>query len=350
MKKVEAFRNGEETAGVKHGLRRLSPILPSFLPQKYYIIAARPAMGKTAYGAVELPLTVRDQGHSVGIEELEMPHEELTLRMFASKSKINSRKIEHGSMTDDEIAIFDTARDDLSGMDGKEKGDVWIDDQSRYDTECNAMARQMVFKLMCEMIVRDYLTLAKSRKKHDRRDLAVGDIARQAKDMAKALNIPWVDLAQLGRKIEDRAVRIPELADLRESGEIEQHADVVITIYTPANYGPEYFRRAHPETYDRYKIRFGPDAQEWLEKLCRLDVLKHRGGRMGHCWVYFDKPTSRFYDIPDDHYGLVDDEDAEHGKPAESPTLTSSEGHQLPVFTPREVVMAEKNDGKKFPF
>jgi replicative DNA helicase len=350
MIKVESFRGGNEISGLRHNLRRLAPILPSFMPQKYYILAARPAMGKTAQGAVALPLAIRDNGDNVGIIELEMPWEELVLRMFANKSEINSRKIEHGSMTDAEIIDFNRACDNLGRLDGEHsRGEILMDDQSRYDTECNAMARQMVYKMGAKMIARDYLTLTLTRKRHDRRDLAVGDMARQAKDMAKALNIPWMDLAQLGRKIEDRSVKIPELADLRESGEIEQHADVVMTLYTPANYGPEYFKRAHTETYSRYKMRFGEQAKEWLSKLCRIDVLKHRGGKLGHCWVYFDKATSRFYDVPDDHYGLIDDDDAEKGAAIHEREPITEQADKYPVIKPRQVI-TEENDGIEFPF
>ena len=324
MDKVEAFRKGEKQSGISTGLTKLDELLGGWKSKKLYTIAARPAMGKTTFAAIHAPMAARKENVKSGVISKEMPWEELLMKYCAYEGEIDSRKIDEGSMNDSELEVFRSVIDRLmkgaKSIIGKIKRlftsaenaaknavqKVWgifIEDKISNDVEVRAMVRQMVRKYGIGMLIDDYVQITTTKKRYDREDIFIGEVCRMAKEQAKALDIPYLLLCQLRREVEDRAVRVPIMRDLSKSAGIEQNSDVIITLYCPMNYGEDYFKHAHSDIFEAFCIA-GKDFK--LKNLCRIDVLKHRGGKIGMFWCYFVKETGRFTDIPESEYSLIE--------------------------------------------
>jgi replicative DNA helicase len=170
----------------------------------------------------------------VGAFSLEMSKEQLSLRMLSSEARIDSSKMRGGFLSESELARINRAAGALYDL------PVYIDDSPAISAlEIRAKARRMKMEKGLGLVIVDYLQLMRGRATAERREIEISEISRSLKALAKELNIPVVALSQLNRRVEDRSNRRPLLSDLRESGAIEQDADVIIFIYRDELYNKE---------------------------------------------------------------------------------------------------------------
>ena len=188
-------------------------------------------MGKTAL-ALNLCLNAAlGQGVPVGVFSLEMSAQQLVTRMMAIEAKVPLSKLRRYELDDDDWSRLE------GRLDGLAAASIYIDDSAALTTlELRARARRLHARHGLGLIVVDYLQLMRSSRRTDSRELEISDISRSLKALAKELNIPVIALAQLNRKVEERADKRPLLSDLRESGAIEQDADVILFLYRDAVY------------------------------------------------------------------------------------------------------------------
>lgn len=226
MAKMSEMR--QNFTGVTTGFARLDKLTSGLQPSDLIIVAARPSMGKTAF-ALSLAVNAALAGNSVAIFSLEMSRDQLVKRMLAIKALVDMGKFrEPYRITDDDWRHLHAAADDLS------RAAIYIDDTASLSTlEFKARVRRLKSKHDINLVIVDYLQLMHSPRGKDSRELEISDISRTLKAIAKDLNIPVMALSQLNRKVEERARddKRPQLSDLRESGAIEQDADVIMFIY-----------------------------------------------------------------------------------------------------------------------
>ena len=239
-----------------------------------YILAGRPAMGKTAIGLV-IAKNIAKSGKNVFVRSLEMSTNELIMRYCCAclddyKDKEDLRMYKYKGN------IFQQVSDKM-GL-----SNMYINDKSASIDEIVADARQMHKDGKCDMLIIDYLSLIKTQR-GERRDLEVNDITTKLKLLSKEINIPVLLLAQLNRAVEQRPEKKPILADLRESGGIEQDADVVMMIYRPSYYG-----------LTEYTTLGGKYIT--ADDLGVLIVRKNRHGRTGEAYLKFNNDLTDAYD------------------------------------------------------
>lgn len=292
---VKAVREGAKIVGHTTGLQDLDEILGGYKPQKLYLLAARPAMGKSAFGCCHSPASISETAIPTGIVSTEMGRVELWGRIMARRTGIDSFTIQNGTLSDSEIELMTAVSGNLERM------PIYIEDHNHSLTSLLSCIRQMVRRHKCKVVFVDYIqrimadkTMSKANKNE-----MVGHFAKALKSIAKELDIAIVALAQLSREVERRPTKIPQLADLRDSGELEQEADVVIFMYRPSYYKEAYFMQQHQEIWSYAQSSFS-EPMNWLSSLCYFEVSKHRGGKIGRFWSKYDKKTSAFYNIPKD--------------------------------------------------
>lgn len=213
--------------GITTGFSQLDKLTSGLQNSDLIIVAARPSMGKTAFALCAALNAAIKQNLTVAIFSLEMSSEQLMHRLLSIRSKINLSSLRRPASLKDEdwAALYDAA-------DVINKASIFIDDSPALSTlELRARARRIKAEHGLGLVVIDYLQLMRSSRKTDSRELEISDISRSLKALAKELNIPVMALAQLNRKLEDRTDKRPILADLRESGAIEQDADVIMFVY-----------------------------------------------------------------------------------------------------------------------
>ncbi|MDR3320011.1 MAG: replicative DNA helicase [Desulfovibrio sp.] len=214
--------------GVTTGYSRLDRLTAGLQPSDLIIVAARPSMGKTAFALNMALAAVASQHTPTAIFSLEMSKEQLMQRMLAICGRVDMSRLRRPSLlTDDDWQRLYTAADVLRGA------PLFIDDTPALSTmELRARARRLKADKGLELVVVDYLQLMRAgRRNIDSRELEISEISRSLKGLAKELNVPVVALSQLNRKVEERSDKRPILSDLRESGAIEQDADVIMFIY-----------------------------------------------------------------------------------------------------------------------
>lgn len=273
LKQMDArvANNCNGVTGVPTGLSDLDKLTAGWQPGDLNIIAARPSVGKTAF-ALHLALAAGRAGKHVVVYSLEMQGERLGDRwLCAQAADINAGHLRTGLLTADEQHQALEAARELSRL------PVCVDDNPKMGMDhIRSSARLQKSKGRCDLIVIDYLQLCemKSEQKNRNREQEVAEASRKAKLLAKELNVPVVLLCQLNRECELRGDRRPALSDLRESGAIEQDADVVSLLYRPAVYNlPTERKSGYPS-----------------EGLGMLILAKHRNGETGD--VYFSHNTS----------------------------------------------------------
>jgi replicative DNA helicase len=222
----ELYERREMITGVPTHYRDLDRFTAGFQPSDLIIIAGRPSMGKTAFALNIARNAAVESNVPVGIFSLEMSKEQLAMRLLCAEARVNSQKTRSGFLSKQECAKLITAAGHFSDA------PLLIDDTPAISTlELRAKARRMKADMNVGMIMVDYLQLMRGREGAERRDLEISEISRSLKALAKELNIPVVALSQLNRKVEERHNKRPLLSDLRESGAIEQDADVILFIY-----------------------------------------------------------------------------------------------------------------------
>ncbi len=255
--------------GLPSGFIDLDMLTTGFQPSDLVVIAARPGMGKSSFMlSVALKIAFEEK-LPLAIFSLEMSKEQLMLRMFSMLSGVPLQNIRQGYVNDEDWEKIVRAALEISSS------EIYIDDSpSLSTTELRIRSRKLKQEKSVGIIFVDYLQLLKTPYRHATRQEEVAEISRNLKALAKELEVPVVALAQLSRQVEQRADKRPQLADLRESGQIEQDADLIIFIH-------------RPEVYKK-----NPPPEE--EGLAEIIVAKQRQGPTGLIKLAFDKDTTAF--------------------------------------------------------
>ena len=267
----QAYENKILVTGVPTGYRELDQLTSGFQPGDLVIIAGRPSMGKTALALNITQSATAATGIPSAIFSLEMSKEQLSLRLLSSEARVDSSKMRGGFLKESDLARINRAAGTLYDL------PIYIDDSAAISAlEIRAKARRMKMEKGLGFIIVDYLQLMRGRASAERRDLEISEISGSLKALAKELHIPVVALSQLNRKVEDRSNRRPVLSDLRESGAIEQDADVIIFIYRDEVYNTE------PDNPNR--------------GIAEVHVAKQRNGPIGTLKLTFLEHCTRFED------------------------------------------------------
>ncbi|MBD3360888.1 replicative DNA helicase [Candidatus Peregrinibacteria bacterium] len=275
----------EKYRGLPTGFKSLDNILSGFQSSDLIVLAARPSMGKTAF-ALNIAQNIAKRGDAVGIISLEMSKEQLVERMFCSLLSVDSWKMRTGKLTDDDFSKIGAVMDELNSM------KIYIDDSiGNSIAELKAKARRLKMESGLDFLVVDYLQLMTAdhfKSYQSNRVQEISEISRALKSLSRDLSIPILAISQLSRAVELRPSKIPQLSDLRESGAIEQDADVVLMMYRE-----DYYE----EDTDRKEIT-------------DIFIRKHRNGPVGHTELSFKKEQMKFLDIEknrkvNDYVGVV---------------------------------------------
>lgn len=229
------YHSQEAITGLATGFADLDEMTSGLQPADLVIIAARPSMGKTSFAMNIAEHAAIKSGKPVLVFSLEMPAESLAMRMLSSLSRIDQHRMRIGKLEDDDWPRITSAMSMLS------KSPMFIDDTAALSpAEVRARARRLVKEHgQLGLIMIDYLQLMQVPGMSDNRTLEVSEISRSLKALAKELNVPVIALSQLNRGLEQRADKRPVMSDLRESGAIEQDADVIAFIYRDEVYNEE---------------------------------------------------------------------------------------------------------------
>ncbi len=231
-KAEELQRSGSTVTGISTGFRDLDRKLAGLHPTNLIIIAARPGMGKTAL-ALNMSQNVALNGNTVAIFSLEMSREEVVTRMLCAKGRIDSQKLRTGNLNETDFTKLSNAAGALY------KQNIYVDDSPGLTvTEIRAKCRRLRRKPGLDLVVVDYLQLMNGSGEENRQQ-EIAMISRSLKSLARELHVPIIALSQLNRGVESREDKRPRLGDLRESGAVEQDADVVMFIYRDEYYFPE---------------------------------------------------------------------------------------------------------------
>jgi replicative DNA helicase len=279
---------GDEIVGVPSGYSELDALTGGFQKSELIVVAGRPSHGKTALALNIARNAAIGYGKNIGIFSIEMSNRELALRFLCLEAKVDILKLKTGKLPQsewDKIA-------NTSPIFYDPKTNIIIDDTSPLGLlELRAKSRRMKSEFNIDMVMVDYLQLMEvgNLRKTDNRYLEIGYITRGLKELAKELDIPVVALSQLSRKVEDRAgkEKKPQLSDLRESGSIEQDADVVIFINRPEL----YMSKAEREREDEVTEAVGRNR---LQGLAEVIVGKQRNGPIGQVDLTFIKSYAKF--------------------------------------------------------
>ena len=230
----ENFARGDTITGIATGFNDLDELLSGLQPSTLNIVGARPSMGKTAFGLGIATHVAKHTARPVLVFSLEMGHVELTQRILASEAEVDSQKIRNGRLSEADWAKIGRAI-------GRLEVPLFLDDNPRVTVmEIRAKARRLkVQHGDLGLILVDYLQLMSSGGNVENRQLEVSEISRNLKILARELEVPIVALSQLSRNLESRSDKHPMLSDLRESGSLEQDADVVIFLYRDEVYNKE---------------------------------------------------------------------------------------------------------------
>ncbi|MBN1839817.1 MAG: replicative DNA helicase [Campylobacterales bacterium] len=282
-------RGNAGVVGVDTGFVEINRLTSGFGEGDLIIVAARPAMGKTAF-CLNLAQNALDRGRGVAIFSLEMPAEQLMLRMLSAKTSIPLQKLKVGDMGDEQWARLSSAADEMS------KRKFFVDDNGSVDIH---KVRAKLRKLKSQhpeisLAIIDYLQLMNSASNKDRH-LEVSEISRGLKLLARELNVPIIALSQLNRGLESRSDKRPMLSDLRESGAIEQDADMILFVYRDDVYKVREEKEKEQKARSEGK-EYKSDFFEKPEELAEVIVGKNRNGPVGVANLIFQKACTRFVD------------------------------------------------------
>ena len=267
---MERISKGVGPEGVLSGFRDLDKLTNGFHPSNMIVIAARPAVGKSTLALDIVRNAAIHEKKTAVIFSLEMSRSEITMRMLSAEARVALNSIRSGALTDDEWARLARRMGEISDA------PLFIDDSANLSMmEIRAKARRLKQRHDLKLIVIDYLQLMSSGKKVENRQQEVSEFSRHLKLMAKELDIPVIAISQLNRSPEQRADKKPMLSDLRESGAIEQDADMVILLH-------------REDLYDKQNRSGEAD----------LFVVKHRNGPTRDLIVSAQLHFSRFVDMP----------------------------------------------------
>jgi replicative DNA helicase len=277
MERIEKLHQaGKQVTGVPSGFKDLDEMTTGFQPNDLIILAARPSMGKTAF-CLNIAAQAASSSFGVAIFSLEMSKESLVQRMLCAEARVDSQRVRRGMLSDTDFTMLARAAGVLSSC------PIWIDDTPALTLlEMRSKARRLRMENDVGLIVVDYLQLMRSPAYAENRVQEISDISRSLKALARELEVPVIALSQLSRASEQRGgERKPILSDLRDSGAIEQDADIVMFIHRPEMY----------EQIDK-------DGNS-NEGRAELILAKHRNGPTGTIDLYFHKQFTRFASMSD---------------------------------------------------
>ena len=296
LKAMEGQPKGKLITGIPSGYTDYDTLTKGFHGSDLVILAARPAMGKTAF-SLNLALNVAKQGKGVLVFSLEMGNEQLFDRLLATETKIPLSKIKDGNFKEDEWAQY------ASGMGRLADLPLYISDSSSVNIlEIKAISRRLKAEGKLDMIFIDYLQLISSTEgSRKSREQEISEISRSLKVIAKELNVPVLTLSQLSRAVESRSDKRPMLSDLRESGAIEQDADMVMFLYRDDYY--QAMSSTHGQ--DNQNGHNQNEQQQYAPpvpnnnpvKVVEVIVGKHRNGPTGTVKLGFRLEYQQFINI-----------------------------------------------------
>lgn len=270
--KIHKDKDKGAIRGVPSGFRDLDNITAGFQNSDLIILAARPSMGKTSFALNLAENAAIDEKIPVGIFSLEMSKDQLIDRLLSSQSGVDSWKLRTGNLSDEDFPKIGYAMGVLS------EAPIFIDDSAGANVmEVRAKARRLQMEHGLGLIIIDYLQLmeGRSRSGESNRVQEISEISRSLKGLARELQVPVIALSQLSRAVEHRDNKRPQLSDLRESGSIEQDADVVMFLYRDEYYNPESEHKGITE----------------------ILIKKHRNGPTGMSELFFNPAQMRFADL-----------------------------------------------------
>lgn len=264
----ELSLNDGDITGVTTGLETIDLKLSGLQPSQLILLAARPAMGKTALG-LTMAWNAAREGKSVAFFSLEMSVLQLNYRLLSMVSMINLEQVMNGRIKDDEWELLFRATKEIANK------DLYVDETPGITlSEMRSKLKRLKAEVGVDLVVIDYLQLMQADSRQENRQNEIASISRGLKTLSKELNCPVLSLAQLSREADKRADHKPILSDLRESGAIEQDADVVMLLY-------------REDYYD----------EEDNPNIAKVIVAKHRNGATGTLDLFFNKPCTTFRDL-----------------------------------------------------
>ena len=271
MERIQELNEFEgDITGIPTGFQEFDRLTAGLQPSDLIIVAGRPAMGKTTFAMNLAESAAIRHGKSVAVFSMEMASMQLVMRMFSSIGQIDQTRIRTGSMDDMDWPKL------TSAMSLLHKSKIFIDDTPALSpAELRARARRLKREHDVDMIVVDYLQLMSVPDSKENRATEIAEISRSLKTIAKELNVPVIALSQLNRSLEQRPNKRPVMADLRESGAIEQDADLIVFIYRDEVYNPETSEKGKAE----------------------IIIGKHRNGSTGTVHLAFQGPWLRFVNL-----------------------------------------------------
>lgn len=272
FERLEDFlKNGAKFRGLPCGYVDLDNKLAGFQPANLVILAARPGVGKTTFALnVALNIAVKEKA-PVGFFSLEMSKEELVDRLLVGQADIDAWRLKTGKLSGDDYERLTTAMGELS------TAPIFIDDTPGISIlEMRTKARKLKVEKDLKLLVVDYLQLADAGRRFDSRVQEVSFVSQGLKNLARELKIPVIALSQLSRAVEQRGTKKPQLADLRESGAIEQDADIVMFIYQEDE---------------------SEDLLDSSKRMMKLSIAKHRNGATGEIDLVFRGDRVKFFSV-----------------------------------------------------
>lgn len=267
----ELMKSGGQFRGIPTGYEELDKKLAGFQPSNLIILAARPALGKTSF-ALNIAANVAIKNKfPVGFFSLEMSKEELVDRLLVSAADIDAWRLKTGRLSDEDYQRITEAMGELS------EAPIFIDDTPGISIlEMRAKARKLRARNDLRLLFVDYLQLADAGRRFDSRVQEVSFVSQGLKNLARELKIPVIAISQLSRAVEQRGTKKPQLSDLRESGSIEQDADVVLFLYQEEE---------------------SEDLLDQNKRLVKVSIAKHRNGPIGEIDLLFRGDRVKFYSV-----------------------------------------------------
>ena len=292
----KAFKKSDEVIGLKTGLKDFDKKIGGLHKSDLIIIAGRPSMGKTAFAtniASNISKEFETKNKNVLLFSLEMSSEQLATRLIGELAELSSENIRTGNLSKADFNKLLKSSEDLKKL------NLFIDDSPALSiSSIRTRARRMKRKFGLDLLILDYLQLVNGESRaNDNRVQEISDITRGLKAIAKELNIPVIALSQLSRKVEDREEKRPQLSDLRESGAIEQDADLVVFLYRE-----EYYlaRTEPPEGTEKHEI--WTKKMEKVHNIAEAIIAKHRHGPISKVKLHFNPSWTKFSDLSENSY------------------------------------------------
>lgn len=266
------YARKELVTGVPTGFEKIDDMTSGLQKSDLVIIAGRPSMGKTAFALNIAQYAALEASIPVAVFSLEMSKEQLALRMLSAESRVDSQRIRRGFLGETDWPKLISAASRLS------EAPIYIDDTPAITVlEMKAKTRRLKAEVDLGLVILDYLQLMRGGGYRESREQEISEISRSLKALAKELHVPVVALSQLNRKVEDRNIKKPQMADLRDSGAIEQDADVIVFIY-------------RDEVYDK-----SDDNPE--KGIAEIIIGKQRNGPTGMVKLAFQEKYTRFENL-----------------------------------------------------